>query len=177
MCTFPYLYRFQILMWFTGSWRFISSCGWYRWWWLRHVYQTSSVGRLRCVAVCCRVLQSVAVCFSVFQCVAYAVCCAYTELQRVATTKTRTSSIVIRVHPVCCSALKSFAVCCSVLQWGAVYCGVFQGVAVSVCTSVLQCLVRCCNDYTTRISNIFSLEPQDSCGVLQCVAVCCSVLQ
>ena len=94
---------------------------------------------LRCVAVCCSVLQYVAVfpkraqaiqepCKtgkrSVLQCVA--VCCS--ALQCVA---------------VCCSVLQCAAVCCSVLQCVAVCCSVLQYVAV--CYSVLQCAAVCCS--------------------------------
>jgi len=81
---------------------------------------------LRCIAVCCSVLQYVTVCCSVLQCVA--VCCSM--LQCVA---------------VCYSVLQCVAVCCSVLQCVAVCSSVLQCVAVrcSVCCSVLQCVAVC----------------------------------
>jgi len=75
---------------------------------------------VKCVAVCCSVLQCVAVCCSVLQCVA--VRCSM--LQRVA---------------VCCSALQCVAVRCHVLQWIAVGCNVLQCVAMC-CSPFLDLL-------------------------------------
>ena len=132
---------------------------------------------LRCVAVCCSVLQVTSSCsssgygpydFPVFKrCVA--VSCS--ELQCVAA---RCS--MLQYVAVCCSVLQCVAACCSVLQCQhrlrlmatcdttslivsstsrfLVCCGGLWCVAV-VSGSVLQCVAGCCS-------------------VLQCVAVCCS---
>ena len=134
------------------------------------------------VAGCCSVLQGVTVCCSVLQCVAV-------------------SRVGMR-EGVC--VLQCVAVCCSVLQCVAVYCFleseyerecVFQCVAVNLnrsCRSIF--LYFCCNTHCNKHRNthyhtgsvhMCSYSFLDSghesehvcCSVLQCVAVCCSVLQ
>ena len=113
---------------------------------------------LRCIAVCCGVLQCfetlmlfptvwrVAVC-CVLQCVAcFGVLHGamwYSLLQCVAI-----DAYGIHHHAaltLCCSVLQCVVVCCSVLQ------------CIAVCWSVLQCITV-------------------HCTVLQCGAVCCSVV-
>ena len=70
---------------------------------------------LRCVAVCCSVLQSDAVCCNVLQCIGI-----------------RHDTCTLRSSE-CCSVLQRVAVCCNVLQSDA------------VCCSMLQCVAECCN--------------------------------
>jgi len=129
--------------------------------------------QVKCVAVCCSVLQCVAVCCSVLQCVT-------AVDQRRATTHSKDSGASNMAGEVCCSVLQCVAVCCSVLQCVAVCCSVLQCgtvvdnrrttthstdsgsgiVAGEVCCSVLQCVLQCVVQC-----------------VLQSIAVCCSVLQ
>ena len=71
---------------------------------------------LRCVAVCCGVLQGVAGLSS----------CARAQG-------------VLRCVAVCCGVLQCVAVCCSVLQCVAVCCSVLQ--CVAVCCCVLWCAI------------------------------------
>ena len=60
---------------------------------------------------------------------------------------------------VCVIVLKCVAMCCSVLQRAAVFCvAVPRSSGKSLRHTVMQCVAVCCS-------------------VLQCVAVCCSVLQ
>ena len=117
---------------------------------------------LECVGVCWSVLHCVAVCFSVLECV-------------------------------CWSVLECVGVCWSELQCVAVCCCVFQ--CVAVCCRVLQCVAVCIHDQGldfrkhphphTRITHTSMTIQQRkghliaiccSSGVLQCVAVRCSVL-
>jgi len=123
---------------------------------------------LQCDAGCCSVLQYVAVCCSVLQC--DAVCCN-----------------VLQYIAVYCSVYQCVAVCCSVQQCAAV-CSSVQDVAV--CCSVYQCVAVCCNviQYFTVccsaeknynwLSGLVSRSwpPLSSHCMLQCVAVCSSVL-
>ena len=113
---------------------------------------------LQCVAVCCWVLQCVAVCCSVLQCVA-----------------------------VCCSVLLGAAVCRCVLLCVAVCCIVLQCVDLTwYSETCVQCRIRI--SQTTPI-NLSRGIPRHSCSelqsvaghccvfcVLQCAAVCCSIL-
>jgi len=107
---------------------------------------------------------------------------------------------------VCCSVWQCVAVCCSVLQcaYMSPTCSVLQCVAVccrvvATCCRVLQRVAECCSvscAVTNSITNSFSplhtshgacdgcflvhacaLVPYHDLGLLQCVAVCCSVLQ
>jgi len=80
---------------------------------------------LRCVAVCCSVMQCVAVCYSVTRCVA--VCCSVLHmLQCVAVNRRRRGSVALR-RVVLRFVLRYVTVCCSVLH-------------------VLQCVAVCCSD-------------------------------
>jgi len=142
---------------------------------------------VQCVALCCSVVQCVDVAgcntlqHTATHCntLRHAVCCSV--LQCVAMLQGATGAISASnngVHnkvtsAVCCSVLQRVAVCCSVLQCAAVCCNVLVCVAVchrhnqrlyprrwhrSHASTMLQCVAVCCS-------------------VLQCVAVCCSVLQ
>ena len=132
---------------------------------------------VQCVAVCCSVLQCVTSCWSALECVG--VCCS-----------------------VCCSVLQCVAVCCSVLQIfkeRRAFSALTSCVAVWLqCGgSVLQCVAVCCRPSKKgRNSQPLSVEadpldvrsviictPQVTnhfeslcCRVLQCDAVCCSVM-
>jgi len=95
----------------------------------------------------------------------------------------------------CCSVLQCVAVCCSALQCVAACCSVLQRVALSC--SVLHCLAQTHARRRTATSCLMvelnkrafvtckscSFLARGSChkragkSVLQCVAVCCSVLQ
>ena len=91
---------------------------------------------VRCVVVCCSVLQCVAVRCSALQCV-YLSPCDLDNSSR-------------WVHGMCCSALQCAAMCCSMLQYVAVYCSVISSInvlfkCVAVWCSVLQCVTVCCN--------------------------------
>ena len=101
--------------------------------------------------------------------------------------------------PMCCSVLQCAAVCCSVLQCVAVWCSLLQSVAVccsllqcvATCSSVFQCVPVCSSVQNEESSSEWGLgehldRPWTSRAnsvewhnthVLQCVAVCCSVLQ
>ena len=89
-----------------------------------------------------------------------------------------------RCVAVCCSVLQCVAVCCSVLQCLAVSCSVLQwqwqhgervlfwlrswGCLLPGCCIVLQCAAMCCSVLLCCLVR---------CSVLQCVAVCCSLLR
>ena len=84
---------------------------------------------MRCVAVCCSVLQCVAVCCSFLQCIAlYFI----NEAWR---TQSEASSHVININESChtCDQVMSHISTSDVLQ------------CVAVCCSVLQCVAVCCN--------------------------------
>ena len=159
-----------------------------------------------CVAVWCSVLQCVAVCCSVSQCVAVccivlhrtamgdcmsesleseswvcvAVCCSVLQCVAVFCSGWRYVRIFREWS---CSVLQCVAVCCSVLQCVAVLQGVaLDGVTsehsiggncvfVAVCCSVALHCSRWCyvRLFTERELGL-------CCSVLQCAAVCCSVL-
>jgi len=74
--------------------------------------QVASTAAVRCVAVCCCVLQCVAVCCSVLQCVA--VCCSVLQVYFRGVYST---GRIYLSGAVCCSVLQCVAVCCSVLQY------------------------------------------------------------
>ena len=123
---------------------------------------------LQCVAVCCRVLQSVVGCCSVLQLDTYgyfnlSVCCSvlqfcysvmqwFTAYQQV----NMKYAVTYECLPTCIRS----ALCCSVLQCIAAFC------------SVLWCVTMCCS-----MLQLYCSVLQMYCSVLQCVAVCCSVLQ
>jgi len=99
------------------------------------------------------VLQCVAVCCSVLQCVA--VCCSVLQCNT-------------HMFHVYCSVLHCVAVYCSlhphvpcVLQWSAVYCIVLQSIAVC----------------TNKFHHMSCLTSSIDWSALQCVVVCCSMLQ
>jgi len=131
-------------------------------------------GVWQCIVVCCSVLHC-----HVLQCVA--VRCS--TLKRARTFGTRSDVAVF------CSVLQRAAACCSVPQRVAVCCSVLQCVAlpqhVAVCCSVLRCAcfsstilnaireIDCVED----IVHLYEIKNRSGCSVLQCVAVCCSVLQ
>ena len=88
----------------------------------------------------------------------------------------------------CCGVLLCVAVCCRVFQRVAMRCSVLQCVAVRCsalqCVVVLPILVRkvtflfyFVSIVYTRPQGLVALVIEDFCSVLQCVAVCCSVLQ
>jgi len=117
------------------------------WRWVYHV---------RCVAVCCSVLQCVAVCYSVLQWVAGSKHLAYLMQGLV-----WMAMDVSRAF--CCRTLQSVAVSCSVLQWVVVSCSCeIPGVHDARARSGWRCM------YHVRCVAV-------CCRVLQCVAVCCSV--
>jgi len=172
---------------------------------------------LQCVAVCCSALQCVAVCYSVLQCVAGSDCFDIRRWRDV-------SAVVCHFCvAVCCSVLQCVAVCCGVLQvvialtntGGGMYllscaiyiftiytqcsqiaglslytcacvrCSVWRCVAVLanywflftfMCVRALQCVAVCCGVLQCS-KNCWSLFTCMCVCVLQCVAVCCSVLQ
>jgi len=119
---------------------------------------------LQCVAVCCIVLQCRVVWCIVLQCAA--VHSTHSHVQ-VRSTKRQ---ILAFGHG---SVLQSAAVCCCVLRCVAGCSRVWQCVAVS--RSVLWCITRV---YTLQIcSTARQIVCQFGLCVLQCVAMCCSVLQ
>ena len=154
---------------------------------------SGSAGVLRCVTVCCSVLQCATARYR-FWC--GTVCCIV--LQRfavcfnvsVAICRMECEHLWTVTSPGCCSVLQSVAVCCRVIQCAAVRCRLLWG---PVCCSVLQC-ERCNGRMTCEhlwtvasagvlqyiavcCSTLLCVAVCHSCGVLQCAAVCCSVLQ
>ena len=131
-------------------------------------------GRAVRVAVCCSVLQCVAVCYSVLQCVVMR--CDVSFSHPAAFCVCRTSSLtVVRLCVLqCCSVLQCVAVCCRVLQCVAECC------SIVVCCSVLRCVAVCHSVIPWPFAFIEHFHSQwrdfASC-LLQCVAVCCSMLQ
>jgi len=139
---------------------------------------------LRCVAVCCSVLQCVAVCcgnFCILDVVStllpqpgVAVRCS--ALQHIAAISASWKSFPLFVSTMCCSVLQCIAVCCgnfcimdvvSTLRLNQVlHC-------VAVCCSVLQCVAAICASW--KSCPLFA--PTKSCRVLQSVAGCCKELQ
>ena len=83
---------------------------------------------LRCVAVCCSVLQCVAVCCSVLQCVV--VCCSVLQCVAVLSgaeychdyllihTRVAVCRVVLQYVAVCCNMLQCVAVCCNAVGGG-----------------------------------------------------------
>ena len=150
--------------------------------------------------VCCHVLQCVTLSCSALQCVA--VRCSVQKPCTLARSLTTAGSILppFRLRPTlppsCRVSAGYVAVSRSVLQCVAVFCRVLQCVALSpraecllragvscselhcvaVCCSVLQCVAAC-----KRMQQCVALSPRAEClpgvGVLQWVALCCSVLQ
>ena len=106
----------------------------------------------KCVASCCSMLQRVAVCCSV--------------LQRVDISNLAAHQLL----GMCCSLLQYVAACYSVLQRIAVCCCVLQYVYIS--NLAAHRLLGMC----TCLCNQVPFDFRAAC-VLQCVAVCCSVLQ
>ena len=158
-----------------------------------------SIGTCHQLAVCCSVLQCVAVCCSVLTCHQFAVCCSVLQCVAVCCSVLQ----CVWMSPIC-SVLQCVAVHCSALQCVSVCCSVLQCVAVcwrvvATCCRVLQRVAECCSvscAVTNSITNSFSplhtshgacdgcflvhacaLVPYHDLGLLQCVAVCCSVLQ
>ena len=111
--------------------------------------------------MCCSVLSCI-----VLQCVAV-----YCSVSTVATGNAM--SLEQRVSQVCCSVLQCIAVYCSVLPMVASDAMCLAHLVYKVC-SVLQCVLQCFA-YGVRRRHI----PRTArvSGVLQSVAVCCSVLQ
>jgi len=119
---------------------------------------------LQCVAVCCRVLQSVAVCCGVLQCVAVRMpripCRTVQQCVAENTQELHQSTVLQRTHKNCIKVQ-----CCrehtrieSNYTKECVACCLIQFVCGCMCTAA------CCSASTTY-------------SALQCVAVCCSVLQ
>jgi len=145
----------------------------------------------RVVLVCCSVLQYVAVCCSVLQCVA--VCCSVLQCVAVCASHRACSTRPCR-QVCCCSVLQCVAVCCSVLQGVAGCCSVLQCVAVCSCVDWAHSPIdaRCSKrvtSVTAHYSNLLYHIATDShpvgaqhssapgCVLLQCVSLCCTVLQ
>ena len=134
--------------------------------------------KVRCVAVCCSVLQCsavcVAVCGSVLQSVA--VCSVLRWFVIFLPLVFLGAYFGLRKGTECCSVLQCVLQC--VLHCVVGSCSVLQcfSVCVALCCSVLQCaiLVR---DFCAVGVLRDSLWLPKRYGVLQCVAVCCSVLQ
>jgi len=103
----------------------------------------------QCVAVCCSVLQCVAV------------CCSFSVLQLQCVNASHVTQIMSH------NMLQGVAGCCRVLQGVAGCCRVLQGVAGCCSCSVLKLQCMKASHATQMMRH----------SVLQCVAVCCSVLQ
>jgi len=102
-----------------------------------------------CIHLClCRVCCSVAVCCGVLRC-------------------------VVR----CCSEMQCVVVCAAVLQWDAVCCSVCCSVAVRY--NMPHCVLLCCSEIRCVAVCVAACSDKHSMAswVLQCVAVCVSVLQ
>ena len=129
---------------------------------------------------CCSVLQCVAVCGSVWQCVAVGhkvfQCVVVWYVARIVTIPKPAISFEARPCE-CCSVLQCVAVCGSVWQ------------CVAVCGSVCQWVTMCCNMvccedlHNSKTGDVFEgvtlrvlQRVAACCSVLQCVAVCGSVL-
>jgi len=138
---------------------------------------------LECVAMCCSELECVAMCYSVLECVAVsALWSILTELQMsVAVCKSMLWCVAVRCSvfqfvatwnksmskaDTCCSVLRCAAVCCSVLQCVAVWCNTLQHTATH-CNTLQHT--------ATPSSYVQQMHLTVRGGVLQCVAVCCSV--
>ena len=130
-----------------------------------------------CVPVCCSVLfWCVAVCCSVLQCVA---------VQESWHTHTHEQGEHV-IGYVCCSVLQCVAVCCSiVLRCIAVCCSVMQyrndGAHVHMSKVRLSFTATHCNTLQHTATHCNTLQHRSEIiihvCVLQCAAVCCSVLQ
>jgi len=126
-------------------------------WWYGFFVVAPEHSALQCVAACYSVRQCVAVCCSVAVCCTGT--CGYGSLAEEKIVSTR---------------VKAF-LCCSVLHCVAVYCNVLQ--CLIVCCSMLLCSAVCCNTspdvralWQKRTSfNWFALQ-----CVTQCVLVCCN---
>jgi len=162
---------------------------------------TTSPAMLQRVVVCCSVLQCVAVCYSVLQCVAVH----YNVLQYMDILRyIAVSCSVLQRVAVCCSMLQHVAVCFSMLQFVAerpaedspttthtrtqrintsafnfgytsVYRYFLVYVLVSLCGGLYAAV--CCSAILKIHHSIFVGGKYVCYSVLQCVAVCCSVLQ
>jgi len=110
--------------------------------------------------VCCSVLQRVAV-SSVLQCLSTG-----SATSLVSTTFLEVASVVQCVA-VCCSVLQRVAVCCSVLQC----------LSTGSAASLVPALLVCCGVFLGSTTSLVSTTFLEVASVLQCVAVCCSVLQ
>jgi len=77
---------------------------------------------------------------------------------------------------VCRSVLQWVAACCGLLQWRVVVrCSVLLVCVADVCCSVLQRRVAVCLSVLSHMST--NLSADSWANKLQCVAVCCTVLQ
>jgi len=130
---------------------------------------------LQCVAVCCSVLQRVAVCWSVLQCVA--VCCSMLQCAAVSLTPSVVWNFLSHMRHDSCTCVTEFDVCCSVLQHFAVGCSVLQWVEVWL--TYYCCLDILVTHVIWLVHTIWhdSFKCETEFDALQCVAVCCSVLQ
>ena len=140
-----------------------------------------SVGQ-QYVAVCCSVVQCVAVCCSVlvvFCSVLKCVACVYINTHRSLIWSGQMGTVHVDRAAVCCSVLQCVAVWCSMLQCVKVY-----RMCIYKHTQITH-LERpdgyssCHDDRCVLITNIPPFDPPTEVKgcVLQCVAVCCSVLQ
>ena len=94
---------------------------------------------------------------------------------------------VLQCVSVCCSVLQCVAVCCSVLQCDVVRCSVLQRIAVCCSVSFSSSCTCCCcmcvlslcifNRRFDTCVFMTTMYISGSCRVLQCVAVCCSMMQ
>jgi len=134
---------------------------------------------LQCVAVCCSVLQCVAVCCSVLHCVAvcwlrvevqrlhlvYILCNTHCNTLQLTTTLQLTATTGKEKHR---NTLQHTATHCNTLQHTATHCNI-------LCAPVLQSLhpqlMTRCN--TLQHDATYCIT---CCSMLQCVAVCCSVV-
>ena len=86
---------------------------------------------------------------------------------------------MLRCVAVCCSMLQYVAVCCSVLQCAAVCRSALQRkIVLLICVPWLTHMCAMMHSYVCR--NTFRYKPNTVCTarhMVQCVAVCCSVLQ
>ena len=106
---------------------------------------------MRCVVVCCSVIQCVAVCYSVLQYIA--VCCS-----------------VLQCAAMRCSVLQCVAVCYSVLQRVAVSCSVLP--CVAVCCIVLHCVAMCCSVLQCVAANAATKETESKVFVREQEHIC-----
>jgi len=139
---------------------------------------------LQCVAVCCScsVLRYVVVCCSVLR-------QQLTELSQKARVSLACVAVSLACVAVCCSILQSAVVCCSVLQYVAVCCSVLQSV-VACCSAVHPASTKARESIHVRGTlcereGVLQSKLHCECNellcvavrcIVQCVAVCCSVV-